>query len=171
MDLGEANPNVIYQNQFLESGIPSNNPTDNEANTLWDDINSYNKDYDDFLNTLESSNPSLSRTVDYEIINVARKLDATEYSFNKELGYISLRRQLQNDEMLAVSYEYTYNGNRFQVGEMAENYGSRPSDEVVLLKLLRPSKINVEVPTWDLMMKIFIIYKEIKLARKGFSCG
>ena len=110
------------------------------------DISSYNKDYDNFLNTIETSNAALSRTVDYEVINVARKLDATEFNFNKELGYISLRRQLQNDEMLAVSYEYTYNGERFQVGEMAENYGSRSNDEVVLLKLLRPSKINVDVP-------------------------
>ena len=169
MDLGEANPNNIYKNQFLKSGTPANSPTDNDANNLWNSINSYNKDYDNFLNTLETSNPDLSRTVDYEIINVARKLDATEYSFNKELGYISLRRQLQNDEMLAVSYEYTYNGRRFQVGEMAENYGSRSNDEVVLLKLLRPSKINVDVPSWDLMMKNIYNLQGSQITQDGFQ--
>ena len=46
----------------------------------------------------------------------ARKLDVDEYEINKSLGYISLLRRLQNDEVLAVSYEYTFNGNRYKVG-------------------------------------------------------
>ncbi|HET8860766.1 cell surface protein SprA [Marivirga sp.] len=169
MDLGEANPNDINQPQFLESGIPNNSPTDNDANGLWAEINSYNKNYDNFLSSLETSSQELARTEDYEIINVARKLDATEYSFDKVLGYISLRRQLQNDELLAVSYEYTYNGERFQVGEMAENYGSRSDDEVVILKLLRPSKINVDVPTWDLMMKNIYNLQGNQISQDGFQ--
>jgi len=169
MDLGEANPNNTHQPQFLQASTPDNSPTDNDANTLWNEVNSYSKNYDNFLNSLETSSADLSRTVDYEIINVARKLDATEYNFNKELGYISLRRQLQNDEMLAVAYEYTYNGQRYQVGEMAENYGSRSNDEVVLLKLLRPSKINVEVPTWDLMMKNIYNLQGNQIGQDGFQ--
>ena len=38
---------------------------------------------------------------------------------------ISLLRRLQNDEILAVSYEYTYNGNRYKVGELTEDYQNR----------------------------------------------
>lgn len=169
MDLGESNPTNINQSQFLETAVANNSPTDNDANKLWGKINSYNRNYDNFLNTLETTDQNLKRTEDFEIINVARKLDATEYDFNKELGYVSLRRQLQNDEMLAVAYEYTYNGRRFQVGEMAEDYGSRPSDKVVLLKLLRPSKVNVDVPTWDLMMKNIYNLQGNQISREGFQ--
>ncbi|GAA5039647.1 cell surface protein SprA [Marivirga lumbricoides] len=169
MDLGETNPNNINKEGFLLPSVPVNSPTDNDANRLWDQLQPFNKDYNSFVSSIETINPSLARTVDYEAINVARKLDATEFTINKQLGYISLRRQLQNDEMLAVAYEYSYNGTLYQVGELAENYGNRPDDQVAILKLLRPSKINVDAPTWDLMMKNIYNLNGNQISQEGFQ--
>ena len=46
----------------------------------------------------------------------ARLLDASEYTVNTKLGYISLKTQLQADEVLAVAYNYTYSdGKTYQV--------------------------------------------------------
>lgn len=168
MDLGEANPEDVYKDQFL-NGTPSGAPTDNDANNLYDQVQALNKNYDQFGATVESLAPNFTKTVDYELLNVARKLDPTEYSFHPKLGYISLRRQLQNDEMLAVAFEYNYNGENYTVGELAETYGNRPEDQVVLLKLLRPSKINVDVPTWDLMMKNIYNLNGSQITQEGFQ--
>jgi cell surface protein SprA len=149
--------------------VPNSSPTDNDANNLWSQLQPFDKGYNSFLSSVEGLSPRLARTVDFEAINVARKLDETEYSIDKQLGYISLRRQLQNDEMLAVAYEYTYNGTRYQVGELAENYGNRPDEQVAILKLLRPSKINIEAPTWDLMMKNIYNLNGNQISREGFQ--
>ncbi len=151
MDIGEANPVNMGNTDYLENQ-QGNLPTDNQINSLWSQVQSYPKDYDSFVDAV-SADPDLTRTEDYEAINVARKLEASEYTFDARLGYVSLQRQLQNDEMLAVSYEYSYNGQRFVVGELSETYGVRADNEVAILKLLRPSKVNIDAPTWDLMMK------------------
>ena len=66
-------------------------------------------------------------SADYEKVTSARKLrcQMSMKSIN-HLGYISsTSRRLQNDEVLAVSYEYTYNGNRYKVGELTEDYQNR----------------------------------------------
>ena len=107
----------------------------------------------DLIDNILTGQFSLSKTIDFEKVTSARKLNTDEYEINKTLGYISLLRRLQNDEVLAVSYEYTYNGNRYKVGELTEDYQNRDESEIIFLKLLRPSNINTSIPTWDLMMK------------------
>jgi cell surface protein SprA len=44
---------------------------------------------------------------DYSKLENARKLSSNEYTFNTQLGYISLQQRLANDEVLAVAYQYT----------------------------------------------------------------
>ena len=61
---------------------------------------------------------------DYEKISNARKLGENEYILNASLGYISLKTALTSDEVLAVAYEYTWNGN---------SYCSHESDNVRLI--------------------------------------
>ena len=39
----------------------------------------------------------------------------SEYSYDEQLGYISLQQSLNNDEVLGVSFQYTLNGKIFQV--------------------------------------------------------
>ena len=112
---------------------------------------------------------SLVNSIDFEKVTSARKLSDSEYKVNGTLGYISLLRKLQNDEVLAVSYEYTYNGKRYQVGELAENYQNRGDDETIFLKLLRPSSINTSIPTWKLMMKNIYNLNSNQVNNEGFE--
>ncbi|OFX19704.1 MAG: cell surface protein SprA, partial [Bacteroidetes bacterium GWA2_31_9b] len=74
-----------------------------------------------------------------------------EYTINERLGYISINSALNSDEVLAVAYEYYYNGRRFQVGEFSTD-GFSGSD-VLLVKLLKGVTLTPSIPTWDLMMK------------------
>ena len=55
--------------------------------------------------------------VDYEKLEKARKLSPSEYTVNSALGYVSLKSTLQTDQVLAVAFEYTYNGQVHRVGE------------------------------------------------------
>ena len=54
--------------------------------------------------------PGFSGGVDYEKVQSARLLTSSEYTLNKSLGYLSLKTGLQPDQVLAVAYVYTYNG-------------------------------------------------------------
>ena len=58
---------------------------------------------------------------DYGILENARELQPNEYTLNTELGYITLNQRLSNDEILAVAFQYTTNGQVFQVGEFAND--------------------------------------------------
>lgn len=113
---------------------------------------------------------------DYAKLENARKLiNGQEYILNGELGYISLNQRLNNDEVLAVAFQYTLRGDVYQVGEFA-NDGIDATDVTtgtvvdpntgenetvvtgvvntnLVLKLLKSSITNVNQPIWDLMMK------------------
>ena len=103
---------------------------------------------------------------DYVTLENARKLTPQEYTLNTQLGYISLRQRLNNDEVLAVSFQYTVGGKVYQVGEFA-NDGIIATDVVanpnpnqppvnnqsLVVKLLKSNLTNVSEPIWDLMMK------------------
>ncbi|GAA4800182.1 cell surface protein SprA [Litoribaculum gwangyangense] len=104
---------------------------------------------------------------DYASLENARKLtNGQEYTLNKDLGYISLNQRLNNDEVLAVAFQYTLGGKVYQVGEFA-NDGIDATDVTtnnqgqvtqvinsnLVLKMLKSSITNVNQPIWDLMMK------------------
>ena len=50
-----------------------------------------------------------------------QKLTPSEFTFNSKLGFISLRQSLNNAEVLAVAYEYTLDGQTYQVGTLAQD--------------------------------------------------
>jgi cell surface protein SprA len=128
--------------------IPSNN-----ANNLFSNIVNNYPDARD----ISSVNQILGTTLleggfDYEKIENARKLEPSEYQFNPQLGYISLRTKLQPDEVLAVAYSYTYRGVTFQVGEFSTNNPNNPNDNLYV-KLLKGTAVSPSHPTWKLMMR------------------
>ena len=84
-------------------------------------------------------------------IESARKLASSEYTLNSQLGYISLKSKLNADEMIAVAYEYTYNGQVYQGGEFSGDVTD--TDQCLFLKMLKGSTISTSLPIWDLMMK------------------
>ena len=86
----------------------------------------------------------------------ARKLQATDFYFNPQIGFISLNQPLQPDEVLAVAYQYTYNGKIYQVGEFSQDVppdSSGNTTKILFLKLLKASSQRPNLPFWDLMMK------------------
>ncbi|HLG04349.1 MAG TPA: cell surface protein SprA, partial [Bacteroidia bacterium] len=109
---------------------------------------------------LMTPNGDFTQAVNFERVNNARKLATTEYSINARLGYISLNQSLNYDEVLAVAYQYTVNGQTFMVGEFS-NEGISGSDALIV-KLLKSTnnvpKVSagstiVPYKLWDLMMK------------------
>ena len=64
---------------------------------------------------------TVSEGTDYAKLENARQLKPSEYVVNTQLGYISLNQRLSNDEVLGVAFQYTINGEVFQVGEFAND--------------------------------------------------
>lgn len=147
-DMGEGKR--IYNSQFTSKG-GSENPR-NESNTLYETIvNSYTdaRQINRVNQTLEGF---ISGGIDFESVESARLLDQSEYSYNAQLGYVSLKSQLQSDEVLAVAFEYTYNGQAYQVGEFSTD-NSESTSTCLYVKLLKGTNLSPNRPYWDLMMK------------------
>lgn len=86
----------------------------------------------------------------------ARKLDSTQYIYNKQAGFISLSQPLQTDEVLAVAYQYSYNGKIYQVGEFSQDLppdSASANQKILFLKLLKATSQRPTLPIWDLMLK------------------
>ncbi len=86
----------------------------------------------------------------------ARKLDSSQYTVNGSAGFISLSQPLQTDEVLAVAYQYSYNGKIFQVGEFSEDLppdSASANQKVLFLKLLKATSQRPNLPIWQLMLK------------------
>ncbi len=174
MDLGE--PRRIY-NGNVSSRAGSNLFNYNGANSLNDllDFTATQRNPDGINTILEGTPYGLANGTDFEKITGARKLSPTEFTFHPQLGYITLARKLQNDEVLAVAYQYTYNGRPYTVGELTEDYGNLKDEDVIFLKLLRPRKVAIRdqarriIPTWDLMMKNIYNLNVSQLTREGFQ--
>ena len=154
MDLGEYRP----YNTFNSSG--TNLPyASNGANHLYDDIvTSPSADLirqsKTCLDQMNTSLPNLKQGLDYELLTYAKQLNESEFTVNQRLGYISLNTALNNDEVLGVAFEYTYNGQVFKVGEFASEVAStRDDSKVLMLKLLKNNIIRTKLPMWELMMK------------------
>jgi cell surface protein SprA len=87
----------------------------------------------------------------YVVQENARLLSSTEYTVNSILGYISLNSELDQQKILAVAYEYTYNGKVYHVGELST--GGITGSQALFVKLLRSTAIDPTFYVWDLMMK------------------
>lgn len=161
--LDRGNSNLSYQKSIVgvrdigegASGYPNNTqsgvyqavtsqPGLRDANTTYNALNNQ---------SLPNSSGALEPYQDGEnfIFNrKARRLEATEFTFHPQLGYISLNQRLNEDQLLAVSYSYTVNGSNtvYKVGEFSEE------SNVLVTKLLKPnSSVKTTSPMWNLMMK------------------
>ncbi len=172
MDLAEGE--TIYNDAVLSNGTAM--PATNNANNLFDFVTAQERAPDEITTTLENFFSGIENNgTDFEKITGARKLSSTEYTFHNQLGYVTLTRKLQNDEVLAVAYEYTYNGKSYKVGELSEDYSNLMDEEVIFLKLLRPAKIAIydaakhTIPTWPLMMKNIYSLGATQLSSTGFE--
>ena len=151
-DLGE-NLDQVYNQTLSTSSEPLNvNNPDNRNNNLYptDLVASSPSIREVSQITSLLSGSGFVQSVDYEKIENAKKLSSSEYSFNAQLGFISLNQSLNSDEVLGVSFQYTINGTPYQVGEFSTDVAS---PGVLILKLLRSTTLDVSLPMWRLMMK------------------
>ena len=147
-DLGESN----RISNGLWTGSGQAHPLNN-ANTLYQSMVNEHAAARDITSTtaeLDAIN-GFAGGVDYEKIENARLLNASEYTLNKSVGYVSLKQTLQTDDVLAIAFEYTLNGARYQVGEFASDISD--TQKALYVKLLKSTANSPRVGTWDLMMK------------------
>lgn len=132
---GFQGPGFNQQSNSLLSNLPANARLTNDVS-----INNYFN--------------ATGATDNYAKLTYARKLTDKEFTLHPQLGYISLNYPLNNDEVLAVAYRYTYNGVEYQVGEFSTDVPVDPANPKVLyVKLLKNETLKTNLPTWKLMMK------------------
>ncbi len=154
MDLGEPAPN---------------NPSIHPETSQPYPFNDANTEYRSIINNPGSRNSTqvigvlaglgLTQVQDYEQV-YARKLNTTDYTYNPQVGFISLNQTLQPNDVLGVAFQYSYNGKIFQVGEFSTDVppdttlGDNPGAQKVLyLKMLKATSQRTNLPIWNLMMK------------------
>ena len=163
-DLGEANP---YRSALGNSTLPQSS---NDANSLYakitadPDVRMTGKAIDRVFANM----PYFEQTVDFDMLNYARQLTDKEFSLNSQLGYISLNQPLNNDEILAVAFEYTYNGEVFQVGEFSRDVAPG-NQQLLFLKMLKGNTIRTRLPIWKLMMKNIYALNTYSLSLEDFK--
>jgi len=177
-DLGEGQMTGIPDNEIVvvnpTTGFfnnPIDSPTDNKNNkydpaTIGQPGAFLNSNIREIVTAKSGfNNANISEGTDYSVLENARKLTANEFTFNAQLGYISLQQRLANDEILAVAFEYTIGGKVYQVGEFGSDgvdgtvvTGNNNANQAIItqslvLKMLKSSLTNVQNPVWNLMMK------------------
>ncbi len=125
--------------------------------------------------------PDVSEGIDYGKLENAQKLrENIDYQIHPQLGYISLTQKLDNDEILAVAFQYTVGNEVYQVGEFAndgiqatevllQNNNQIVNSNNLILKLLKSTVTSVDEPIWDLMMKNIYNTGAFQLEREDFK--
>jgi cell surface protein SprA len=159
MDLGEQQPYNAKIHSLTSIPYPFNN-ANSEYTSIVNDPTSRDPTTD--VNKLNSL--GLVQVQDFETV-YARKLGPSEYYYNPQVGFISLNQALQPNDVLAVAFQYSYNGTIYQVGEFASDVPpdtaaanpltgvSGGATKVLYLKLLKATAQRTNLPIWNLMMK------------------
>ncbi len=184
LDLAENRVENLQNHSININPSQADNPR-NTANTLYDMVKDIPeiRDISQVANVMagfEAQGFRIGR--DYEIIENARKLSPAEYRVNTVLGYISLNTQLKSDEVLAVSYKYTYGNSTNSVGELSSDI---ESPKTLIVKLIKGTSFSPSYTNWNLMMKnvyrlggfqinredfiLDIVYNDVKTGREVFS--
>ena len=159
VDIGEQASGI--SNKISEFGAiigqtyPSNTVPHNGANSLYNQIIANYSGVRESKSITKTMQPLVARgftnDVYWQKIDQSRKLSSTEYTVNKQLGFISLNSPLNNDEVLAVAFNFTIGDSTYQVGEFSTD--SENSTQTLILKLLKGTQISPSMPTWNYMMK------------------
>lgn len=167
MDIGE---NTRLANDYWVPNASYANPS-NQSNNLLEVIKSEYPEARNINQVTQALAPLRAYGIeggrDFEKVESARLLKSSEYSLNSDLGYISLKSALNTDEVLAVAYEYTYQGKVYQVGEFSSDVTN--TSESLYLKMLRATTISTRLPMWKLMMKNVYSLGAYQLQSKNFK--
>ena len=107
----------------------------------------------------------------------AKRLSSNEYTFNPDLGFISLRIKPRPNQA-PVSYQYTYAGQvkdiftdiQYKVGEFSSEIKSDSTNyRVLFTKMLKSSNQSTNSVNYDLMMKNVYSIGGYNLSEDNFS--
>ncbi len=200
-DLGEAQLQGLLDKEVVALDPPPvgffikpiNSPSDNKNNQydpgLIDDASNGAGFLNPNIREIATASSGFNTVVpleglDFSKLENARKLNANEYTFNTQLGYLSLQQRLSNDEVLAIAYQYTVGSEVYQVGEFGNDGvdATQPGSvnpttgepetittQALVLKLLKSNLTNTSKPIWNLMMKnIYQIPGAFQLDQQDF---
>ncbi|RIV42994.1 cell surface protein SprA [Flagellimonas pelagia] len=191
-DLGEANedntrigrnngdPAGFFNPSAIASGLPQNPANAYDPNQIGSGgaLTQSIRDIATVESGFNVPGYPVNQGFDYAILENARKLEAgRDYDFDPQLGYISLSQSLSNDEVLGVAFQYTFNGQVYQVGEFANGGIDATTvstttnlieNNTLVLKLLKSNITNVDDPIWDLMMKNIYSTGAYQLSQEDF---
>jgi len=168
-DLGEEDP--FRRPQIKPQGTgeyPDNNANDLYGNAV---SKSGSRDIDQAVSALQN-NLGLDNVEDFRLIE-ARRLQPNEFTYDPQLGFISLNSSLQATDVLGVAFEYqNIWGERFQVGEFARDvtpdFEDSGREEVIFTKMLKTIDQRPNIPLWDLMMRNVYSLGAYSIEEKGF---
>ena len=185
-DLGESNPDNIGSGVNIFAGpaaFPDNGNNAYDPTNIGGPGSQITEAIRDIA-TVQSGIlvPGVNEGFDYGILENARKLiQGSEFTLNTQLGYISLNQRLQNDEILAVAFQYTVGDQVFQVGEFANDGVDATDSEIdggtgnviinnnnLVVKMLKSAVTDVQQPIWDLMMKNIYDTGAFQLSQEDF---
>jgi cell surface protein SprA len=175
LDLGENAPYNSAQIQGgagfsgMPAGFQGPGFTD-QSNNLLASLPANSRFTNDPSNSLIGYFAAHGGTDNYAKLTYARKLTTKEFTLHPQLGYISLNYPLNNDEVLAVAYQYTYNGKQYQVGEFSSDIPVNPgTPKLLYLKLLKNTILKTNLPTWKLMMKNIYSLNAFQVSSTNFK--
>ena len=168
LDLGETE---IYNNSpDFANNVFGQYPDNEDANDLYLNLtNNFSsaRDINQVNNTFGPPyNIYFKAAQDYEKLERARQLTSSEYTLHPQLGYISLNQALNNDEVLAVAFQYTIGSRTYQVGELSTTGPTAP--DALFVKLLKGTNFSPQLPNWDLMMKNIYAIGAYQMSQNDF---
>ncbi len=165
----------LGENQYLANGYWQPNPSipvpTNNSNNLLQVIKEEYPDARNINSVTQALEPLRAMGIeggkDFEKVESARLLSASEYTLNSALGYISVKAQINSDEVLGVAFQYTYNGQVYQVGEFSSDITT--TSQSLYVKMLKSTTIDTKMPMWHLMMKNVYSLGAYQVQRQNFK--
>lgn len=159
---GRPGPN-IFGRFYRDQGYPDNRNNALDPDVLQSDIPGI-RDISRATNSLRAA--GYEEAIEFVDLTNARKLTSGEFSYHPQLGYISLSSALNQDEVLAVAFQFTAGGKTYQVGEFSTDGVSPPKP--LITKMLKSTILDVSTPVWDLMMKNIYSLNAYQVNREDF---
>lgn len=175
-DLGESDVNNLQNSNsvFVTPGnakdLRGQHLPFNDANNLYQDVTSSPsaRNLTTAVTALENQF-ALKQATDFFPIRM-RKLNPSEYTYNSELGFVSLNLTPQTPHVVGVSFQYSYNGKTYQVGEFAQDLPtSKDTLNVLYVKMLKSVRPQLNTPLNLLMMRNVYSLNAYQVNADGFK--
>jgi len=171
VDLGESSRLITETRDFEDVILPGRNRDqypESELETLRG-----NEQGTSVTDYFKNQVPQPLNDEDFQTGTFVRLEENRDYTFDPNLGYLSLNQRLQEQEALAVAFKFrSSNGQVEQIGDFSSDDGGAEggqNDRQLILKLLRPSSMpaptaSARVPAWYLQMR-----NVYRLGGRGFT--